>query len=359
MTSAEITQRRLHNQRLTGAKFRQPEEVVAALGAVQAQDYAGAQWALGLRLGGINDTEIEEAFTAGRLLRTHVLRPTWHFVTPADIRWLLALTSPRVHAANSSYYRKSELDGAIFARSHKALTKALRDGKQLTRDELRVALQRAGIHTEGDFRMNYLMMNAELDGLVCSGARRGKQFTYALLEERVPPTKAWERAEALAELVRRYFATRGPATLQDFAWWSGLTMADARQGVAQIASELAHEVIEGKTYWFAPSPPPAPLTRPVAHLLPNYDEYFIGFKDRSQIMQTLQAYPPTELQQSLGTHIVVIDGQVVGGWKRTQKRLEVVVELNLLTSPTPTENLALIDAVKQYALFRAQGVSLA
>lgn len=331
-----------------------------ALGAVQAQDYAGAQWALGLRLSNVNETQIEQAFTEGRLLRTHVLRPTWHFVTPADIRWLLALTATRVHAANAAYYRKSELDGAIFTRSQKALTKALRDGKQLTRDELRAALHDAGINTEGDFRMNYLMMNAELNGIVCSGARRGKQFTYALLEERVPPTKAWERAEALAELVRRYFATRGPATLQDFAWWSGLTMADAKQGVAQIASELAHEVIEGKTYWFAPAtPPPAPLTTPVAHLLPNYDEYFIGFKDRRAMMQTLQAYPPVELQQSLGTHIVVIDGQVVGGWKRTQKRSEVVIELNLLTSQTPAEKRALIDAVNQYALFREQGVSLA
>lgn len=360
LTSAEITQRRLHNQGLLDPRFSRPEEAVRALGAVQAQDYAGAKWALGLRLRDVSEAQVEQAFAAGLILRTHVLRPTWHFVTPGDIRWLLALTAPRVHTANASYYRKSELDQAIFTRSHKALTKALRDGQQLTRDELRVVLQRAGINTEGDFRMNYLMMRAELDGIICSGPRRGKQFTYALLEERVPPTKAWERAEALSELTRRYFATRGPATLQDFAWWSGLTMADVKQGVAQIESELAQEEIDGKKYWCgAGSSSPAPAAQPVAHLLPNYDEYFIGFKDRSAIMQLLRAYAPDELQRALGAHIVVIDGQVVGGWKRTLKRFEVVVELNLLTSQTPTENRALIDAVNQYGLFREQGVSLA
>lgn len=358
MTNAEVAQQRLQNQQLLGATCKRPEEVVRSLGAAQAQDYTGAKWALGLRLPDVTEADVEAVFTAGALLRTHVLRPTWHFVTPADIRWLLALTGTRVHAANAPYYRKSELDAVTLKRSRKVLEKALCDGRQLTRDELREVLQGAGIPTEGEFRINYLMMHAELEGVVCSGARRGKQFTYALLEERVPPAKTWEREAALAELVRRYFTTRGPATLHDFAWWSGLTLADARQGVALLASELAREEMDGKTYYFPPSSPPAKASSPTAHLLPNYDEYFIGLKDRSAIMQRLRDRPPGELQGWLGVHIIVVEGQVVGGWKRTLKRSEIVMELGLLTPLTAAERRAVVDAAQRYGRVHGQAVSL-
>jgi hypothetical protein len=202
----------------------QPCDVVRWLVAVQAQDYSGAKWALGLRLQGSTEKNIEQAIADGSILRTHLMRPTWHFVTPADIRWLLALTAPRVHAVNAHMYRQLELDHSVFKRSNAALAKALREGQTLTRDELRGVLRKAGIAVDGNLRMSYLMMRAELDAIVCSGPRRGKQFTYALLDQGAPQPKTLHRDEALVELVRRYFISRGPATVQDFAKWSGLNL---------------------------------------------------------------------------------------------------------------------------------------
>lgn len=217
MARFDIPRQRLRNQGIAGATFKKPGDVVEWLAAVQAQDYAGAKWALGLRLQDATDDDVEQAFAEGAILRTHLLRPTWHFVTPADIRWMLALTAPRAHAVNADMSRKLELDNALFKRSNAALARALHGGRQLTRDELRGVLQKAGIATDGGLRLGYLLMRAELDGMVCSGARRGKQFTYALLDERAPHAKTLGREEALAELAQRYFVSRGPATVQDFA----------------------------------------------------------------------------------------------------------------------------------------------
>ena len=189
LTLSDVARYRFFNQHIGRAEFEKPEDVVAWLGAMQAQEYAMAKWGIAQRMQEITDPEIDKAFANGAILRTHLLRPTWHFVTPADIRWVLALTAPRVHAVNAFMYRKLELDSALFKRSNAVLTKALQGGRQLTRVELASALQQAGIATAGELRMGYIMMHAELDALVCSGARRGKQFTYALLEERVPPVK--------------------------------------------------------------------------------------------------------------------------------------------------------------------------
>ena len=224
MKRLDIPHQRLINQHMALARFDKAADVVGWLVAVQAQDYAGAKWALGLRLKGPTDDAIDQAFADGSILRTHLMPPTWHFVTPSDIRWLLALTGPRVHAINAHMYRRLELDAPIFKRSNNGLAKALRGGQTMTRDELRAALEKTGIAVNGDLRMAYLMMRAELDGIVCSGPRRGKQFTYALLDERAPQCKALGSEEALAELARRYFMSRGPATVQDFAKWSGLTL---------------------------------------------------------------------------------------------------------------------------------------
>ena len=240
MINLDIAHRRLHNQHITRRTLETPQALVEWLGAVQAQDFAAAKWALGLRLQGVTDDDIEQAFTDGAILRTHVMRPTWHFVSPADIRWLLALTAPRVHAASAYSNRKLELDDAMFRCTHAVLANALQGGKQLTRDELASALQQAGIVTEGEQRVTHIMMRAELDGIICSGARRGKQFTYALLAERAPQARSLARDEALAELTMRYLMSHGPATIQDFVWWSGLTVADARAGLAMVTSYLLH-----------------------------------------------------------------------------------------------------------------------
>lgn len=283
----DIAIQRLHNQRLSHTNFKTPQAVVQWLGAVQAQDYAGAKWALAQRMTDATDAALDQALADGSILRTHLLRPTWHFVTPQDIRWMLKLTAPRVHAVNAYMVRQSGLDKAIFKKSNSTLEKALRGGNQLTRTELAAILDQAGIPADG-FRLSYLMMYAELNGLICSGARHGKQFTYALLEERVPPVNALNRDESLAKLVSCYFSTRGPATLQDFTMWSGLTMTDAKNGIEMVKSKFEYETFNGQTYWF---PEAATLKKDkslIAYLLPNYDEYFIGFKDRSAIGEVAQ-----------------------------------------------------------------------
>src|SRR5215210_2326327 len=307
----DILQQRLHNQLLSQTKFTQPSQVVAWLGAVQSQDYAGAKWALSLRTNGVTDVAIEQAFTNGEILRTHVMRPTWHFVTPEDIRWMLALTAPRVNALCATYYRKLELDTATFKRSNALLTKNLQGGKQLTRAELTSLLQKNSIAMHDLLRFTYLIVRAELDGIVCSGARRGKQFTYALLDERAPQTRTLERDAALAELAKRYFVSHGPATLKDFVWWPGLTMTDANKGLDSIRSQLVSEVENGQTYWFADSTP-ARTTSLTVHLLPDYDEYTVGYTDRSAIFDSSYTNKWDSRGSELAQYIIVLDGHLAG-----------------------------------------------
>lgn len=200
----QLLHHRLASLRLVGPPLDTVTDVVEWLVAAQAQGYAAAKWSLGLRLARASDALVERAFNEGAILRTHLLRPTWHFVAPADIRWLLALTAPRVHALNAAFYRRFGIDDEAVRRLHRALVQALRGGNALTRDELRPVLEAAGLPVAGEQRMSYLLMRAELDGLICSGPRSGRQFTYALLEERAPPARTRSRDEALVELLRRY-----------------------------------------------------------------------------------------------------------------------------------------------------------
>jgi hypothetical protein len=250
---------------------------------VQAQDYSGAKWAIGLRARGVTEVDVDRAFDAGAILRTHVLRPTWHFVAPDDIRWMLDLTAPRIHAANGYAYRLCELDASVFRRSRKVLARALRGGRARTRSELASALRSEGIAAEG-LRLAALMMDAELEGIIVSGPRRGKHFTYALLEERAPSARTLTREEALAELAKRYFASHGPATLRDYAWWSGLTAREANAGIEAVAPALRKEVIGSQTRWSVGAKVPQPGASATAHLLPNYDEYLVAYKDRGPVV---------------------------------------------------------------------------
>ena len=347
----DIPRYRLHNQFLSQTNFTEPSQVVSWLGAVQSQDYAGAKWALALRMkDATTDSDLDTAFNEGKILRTHILRPTWHFVAPEDIRWMLELTSPRVHAVNAFMYRQLELDRAILRKSYNVLEKTLRNGKQLTRSELGSAFEKAGMITEG-LRLGYFMMAAELDGIICSGARRGKQFTYALLAERAPHAKALERDESLAELTRRYFATRGPATLHDFTWWSGLTMADAKDGIEMVKSQFERDVLDGKTYWLDRSVSPVKAKSPSVHLLPNYDEYFIGFKDRSAIGKLVNPLRPEDNSVALNAHIVILDGQIAGGWRRTVKKDMVAIEWKPITELTKAQRQAVAASADKYGKF--------
>ena len=354
MSRPDIAVHRLYNQQLARPKFDSPGDVVAWLGAVQAQEYAGAKWALGLRLPGAADAAIEQAFTDGMILRTHLMRPTWHFVTPADIRWMLALTAPRVHAANAYYYRQFELDANLFRRSNAVLAGALQDGKQLTRRELQSVLAQAGISAEGP-RLSYLMMYAELEGIICSGARRGKQFTYALLAERAPQARVLEPEEALAELTRRYFTSHGPAMVQDFAWWSGLTIADAKAGLEMAKAHLVQEIVNGKTCWYSPSNPTVNHKTPAALLLPAYDEYTVAYKDHSAILDPQDA---RKAKAAILDRVTVIAGQVAGNWRRTFSKGIAVIESAPFRPFTPAESEAFAAAAQRYGTFLEMPVEL-
>jgi hypothetical protein len=339
----------MRSLRIEGDPLPDAVEVVKWLVASQAQDFAGAKWALGLRTSGADDTTVERAFNEGKILRTHLLRPTWHFVAPEDIRWLLALTAPRVHAVSAHRYRALGLDAATMGKAKSALERALEGGRQLTRDELRTALERKRIGTEGQ-RMAYMLMCAELDGVICSGPRRGKQFTYALLEEVVPPVRALSREEALAELVKRYFVSRGPATVRDFSKWSGLSAAEARTGVESVAATLRREVIEGVSCWSGLAATRRRSGGLRAHLLSIYDEYISSYRDRSAICAPVYGKRLVGMGSALA-YVLAVDGQIVGTWRRTFAKRVVRMEVTPFRKLTVPEKEADREATGRFLRF--------
>ena len=355
MNQNDIAHARLANQRLTGSEFTTAAEVVAWLVAVQAQEYTGAKAALGWRAGGLDDTAVERAFAAGEILRTHVLRPTWHFVTPADIRWLLKLTGPRVHQVNGGMYRRLELDEATLRRCASVITGALQGGRALTRDQLRDALAAAGIATSGGpdrngQRLAYIVMWAELEGLIASGPRLGKQFSYVLLDERAPAVGPFDRDAALAELARRYVTSHGPATAADLANWSGLTLTDARRGIDAARPALLHEDVNGQALWFADAPLPPRSPSPTAYLLSIYDEYIIGYRDRSAIGSAEDGARLGAMGNAL-QNVIVIDGRIVGTWRRMFGKDTLGIELNPFRTLSDEERAVIDAAVKRCGEF--------
>ena len=337
MDSSDVLTQRLHNQKLFSSTFNKPADVVRWFGAMQAQDFEGAKWAVGLRMRNATNEIIEKAYNQGKILRTHLLRPTWHFVAADDIRWLLELTAPRVNIKAGPNYRKYELDAATFKRSNRAFTNALRGGKHLTRRELRSVLNQSGVASDDSIRLVHILLRAELDAVICSGPIVNNQMTYALFDERVPATKALDRDEALAELTRRYFRSHGPATLQDFVWWSGLTVADARHGIALNDRDLKERVVEERA-------------KPLAHILPAFDEYVVAYKDREPVVHPNDRKPSLTMQNLLGP-IVIVEGRIAGTWKRTNDKNTATISLSPSRALTKSERLAIAKAVDRYAAF--------
>jgi hypothetical protein len=351
MKTAELLRLRLRNQLLTGSRCREPRQVVSALVAMQAQEYAMSKWAIALRMAGaVKDADIERAFNAGEILRTHVLRPTWHFVAPEDIRWLLSLTAPRVHVANGFQYRQLDLNAALFKRSNALIVRALEQQGNLTRVALQDVLAKSRIKAAGP-RLGYLMMHAELEALICSGPRAGKQFTYALLQSRAPDARALDRQSALAELSRRYFASRGPATAQDFATWSGLTLSDARAGVESLGREFERENFDGRVHVFQPATSRAAAG--VSFLMPDYDEYGMSYKERGALRV---ATPPGVKRKARLAHnrMIVVDGRIVGSWRRSDTDASVI-ETDYVAPPGPAWLRATAGATRRFMLFSATG----
>jgi hypothetical protein len=343
-----IAQHRLSNQCIASARFATPGDVVAWLGAVQAQDYLAALWAVGLRLPNATDAGIERALAERSIVRTWPMRGTLHFVAAADVRWMLHLLARRSVALAAGRFRQLGLDDAIFARSTETIRKALHGNKQLRRAAMYEVLESAGIVAAGQRGMHILWRLAQ-DGLICYGARQGKQPTFVLLAEWVPDARIMERDEALAELARRYVTSHGPATAQDFAWWSGLTTADTKIALHLAKQSLVQDVCGEQTYWL-PSSLSASGEAEQACLLPAFDEYLVGYKDRSAVLDPLHAR-----QVNAGGGVlnptIVIGGQVVGVWKRSLARGSVVITPTLFRPLLANEEQAVAKAAQRYAAF--------
>jgi hypothetical protein len=338
---------RLRNQWLAGAAVRTPVEVVSHFGAVQSQELGPAMWAIGLRSKGLAQSDVTRAYDAGEIVRTHVLRPTWHFVAPGDLRWMLALSAPRLRAAARSRFAELGLTADVLKRSRRSIERALGEGGPLTRAELVERMRGDGIHLEGQ-QGYHVTFDAELEALICSGPLRGRHVTYSLLEARVSPAPAIDRDEALATLARRYFASHGPATLRDFSWWSGLTMGDVRRARDIVGDELEAIAIDGTEYVAGPSRVPRAARAPVAHLLPCFDELTVAYVDRRAVAGP--AAPTGEHPGALLVDLVIVDGVRVGTWRRgpgAAKPPEVALTRRL----TAAERRAVETAVTRYRRF--------
>lgn len=340
-----------------------PEAVVRWMGAMQAQELAVARWSIAQRASETDDRRVNEALAVGTVLRTHVLRPTWHVVLAADIRWLMTLSAPRVHALNRYMYRQLQLDDAMLGRTNDLLAAALEGGRHLTRPEVAVHLQAAGIEANGP-RLAYILMRAELDCVVCSGAPRGKQQTYALLQERAPRAALLDREAALAELTRRYFTSRGPATLKDYVTWSSLTVAEGRRGLDLVRSDLEQFELMGRSFWYAP------------HVLTQADQVHLDHRSREPTIDLVQGYdeivmsyresrdallaPPEGIPEGPPyLHAVLLNGRLIGHWRPVTEKRQVTIETYFYRPLSRVEARSLEAAVQRYRQFAGVPVALA
>jgi hypothetical protein len=345
---------RLRTQRIAGTRFTTPAAAVAFLGCVQSQDWLGAKWSLGLRVKGATDASIDAALNAGTILRTHILRPTWHLVTPEDIGWILDLTAPHILRANGTLTRKLALSSKTLAKALDLIARSLEENGHQTRDQLRDQLERAKIGTAGE-RMAYVMMTAELTGLVASGAMQGKQQTYALMSERAPKKRTFAREEAVVELARRFFLSHGPCTIRRFCWWSGLTLTEARKAREALKDGLNVQVIDG-VEWFGPRVVGSRGGGVRAVLVPEYDEILVGQADLG--IPRLIADRQGEIGANSFDKPLLIDGVWVGIWRRAVHPKGVDLEVVPHGKFSPAFKTAIETEVDHYRRFLGAAVSL-
>lgn len=355
MTSGDIAQRRLDSQRLTTPDLATPAEVARWFGAVQAQEYAWSLYGVGLRMGEASEQAVEQAIAERSIVRTWPMRGTIHSVPADDAAWMLRLLARRTNQKAASVYHRAGLDAETFARAGEVLAEALRGGKVLPRKRLYAALEAAGIATSGEQRGLHLLGYWAREGLVCLGPREGKQPTFTLLDEWVPNARGLDDDEALAILAGRYFTSHGPATVQDFAWWSGLTLTEARAAVALAGDDLTRETVAGVLYLAGGrevGSASGAVNGRSASLLPPYDEFTVAYRDRSALLGKVNITDPFVI---LGP-VIVVDGQIVGAWKRTLVSGAAQVTLTLFTPLDEAERVAVEQAAARYGRFVGRAV---
>ncbi|GHM98712.1 hypothetical protein WSM22_02020 [Cytophagales bacterium WSM2-2] len=333
---------------MAAPKFETVRELVAWMGAMQAQDYAMSKWAVGVRLPGTTDKTVEDLIDEAEIVRTHVMRPTWHLVAAEDIRWMLTLTAPHIKASVKSMQKKIGVDEPLFKKTSKIIEKSLEGNKYLTRPELMEELKKKKITTD-NLQAIHIMFDAELNNIVCNGPMRGKQFTYALMDERIPSTKVLTRDEALHTLAKKYFTSHGPATIQDFIWWSGLPTADARKGLESIKSTITSTKISEDTFWF-PEPPSKKIATPPLLFLPAYDEFMISYKDRTASLDP-KFTEQTITGNGIFKPIIVVNGKVVGIWARVVKKGTVIVEPKFFRGAQKLSKKEMEETLSSYGEF--------
>ncbi|MCF0053628.1 winged helix DNA-binding domain-containing protein [Dyadobacter sp. LJ53] len=356
MTTDEIILLRLYNQQISHNPSHSPEEIVAWMGAIQAQDYVGAKWSLGLRLPNGTEADIDEAIARKAIVRTWPMRGTLHFVAADDVRWMLKLLTPRIIAGSAGRNRQLELDDATFNKSHDLLIRAMEGGKQLMRSEVYGVLENAGIATTGQ-RGIHIINHLAQKQVLCLGVHNEKQATYVLLDEWVPHSKNLEGKEALAALALRYFNSHGPATLNDFVWWSGLKITDAREGLNSVASQLERIESENKVYWTGREHPEF-NSLSSTFLLPGFDEYMLGYTDRSLILAPHYASKIVPGNNGMFMPTILVDGKVKGLWKRVIKKDTISIEMLPFEKITKARTKSLASEAKRYGKYLGKSVSL-
>lgn len=344
---------RLQNQQLLNPLFRKPKELVSWMGAMQAQNYPMVKWAVGMRLKSATIQTVEKALRDGEILRTHVMRPTWHLVAAEDIRWMLKLSAQRIKSANDSFAKGWDLEitDELYMKSYNLLEQILAGNKSLTKQEITGHFCRSGILAEPDNnRMTRFMARAEQEGIICSGEDKGGKCTYALLEERVPPMPEITKDGALARLARSYFRSHAPAVLQDFIWWSGLPISDARQAIYLIASELTEEQWQGETWYIHADSRTRGRVSNCLHLLPSYDEYLLGYKDRTDVLPK-EHYPKAFTNNGLFFPIILHNGQVIGNWDRSARKKGIELPHSWFISDVCVDEDMLNEAKQKYVKF--------
>lgn len=352
----DIALLRLHQQLIATQRLATPAQIVAHLGGMQGQDIPGVKWSIGLRLPAAVQSDVDRAFDEGKIIRTWPMRGTLHVVAASDVRWMLSLTSPKNLSGSQKRRDALELDDKTLARCHQVFIKTLQGGKQKSRAEMYAALQAVGISVEGQ-RGYHILWNAALHGLICLASTDAKEQNYALLEEWVKPVKARTRDEALAELAWRYFSSRGPATLKDFIWWSGLSATEARAGFEDIKAKLISETVDKTVYWMSPDIT-LPKEKVSAFALPGFDEYILGYQDRSAVLDPQHAEKICPGGNGMFASTIVIDGQVVGTWKRTVKKNAIAIAAIPFGKLSKVQMMAFKQAAERYGAFMAIPIDL-